>query len=79
MQTEAAGAVVCVAQDLRERLNAGQHQRQAAVVFENTTEGIILTDAQGAILLVNPAFCEITGYEMQEVQGRPIFFGSEEI
>jgi diguanylate cyclase (GGDEF)-like protein/PAS domain S-box-containing protein len=72
MQADAAGAVVCVAQDLRERLEAGQHQRQAAVVFENTTEGIILTDARGGILLVNPAFCKITGYETQEVQRLPI-------
>ena len=71
IQQQASGAVVCIAQDLRDRLQAERHQRQATVVFENTTEGIILTDAQRRILLVNPAFCEITGYTMQEVQGLP--------
>jgi PAS domain S-box-containing protein len=61
--------MVCIAQDLRERLEAHQRQRQAAVVFENTKEGIILTDAQHAIVLANPAFCQITGYALSEVQG----------
>jgi diguanylate cyclase (GGDEF)-like protein/PAS domain S-box-containing protein len=69
MQTDTAPGMVCIAQDLRERLEAHQRQRQAAVVFENTKEGIILTDAQHAIVLANPAFCEITGYALSEVHG----------
>ena len=69
MQTDASPGLVCIAQDLRERLEAHQRQRQAAVVFENTKEGIILTDAQHGIVLANPAFCEITGYALSEVHG----------
>jgi len=69
MQTDTGPGMVCIAQDLRERLEAHQRQRQAAVVFENTKEGIILTDAQHAIVLTNPAFCEITGYGLSEVHG----------
>jgi diguanylate cyclase (GGDEF)-like protein/PAS domain S-box-containing protein len=63
-------SVVCVAQDLRERLAAEQDQRQAAVVFDNTREGILLTDAKRHIVLVNPAVTEITGYAQAEIQGR---------
>ncbi len=41
----------------------------AANVFENTYEGILVTDAQGVILSVNPAFTVITGYSAKEVIG----------
>ena len=64
-------AIVCIAQDLRERIAAERHQRQASVVFENTKEGIVLTDAERSVVMVNPAFTEITGYELQEVKGKP--------
>jgi diguanylate cyclase (GGDEF)-like protein/PAS domain S-box-containing protein len=41
----------------------------AANVFENTFEGILVTDGQGVILSVNPAFTAITGYSAKEVIG----------
>jgi len=63
--------MVCIARDLRERIAAEHHQRRAAVVFENTKEGIVLTGADRAVVMVNPAFCEITGYELEEVLGKP--------
>lgn len=36
-------------------------------VFENSHEGIVVTTTSGKIKLVNPAFCRITGYTMDEV------------
>jgi diguanylate cyclase (GGDEF)-like protein/PAS domain S-box-containing protein len=42
----------------------------AASVFENTAEGIAVTDAHGVILSVNPAFTEITGYAAEEAIGQ---------
>ena len=42
----------------------------AASVFHNTTEGVLITDAEGTILSVNPAFSEITGYAAAEAIGR---------
>jgi diguanylate cyclase (GGDEF)-like protein/PAS domain S-box-containing protein len=68
----AVPAIVCIAQDLRERIAAAQHQRQTQVVFENTREGVVLTDAERNIVTVNPAFVEITGYTRAEVQGRAL-------
>ena len=56
--------------DITEHKRAGARLRQAATVFENTAEGVTITDAQGNILAVNRAFCEITGYSEAEVLGK---------
>ncbi len=42
----------------------------SVMAFQNTSEGIMITDAEGVILSVNPAFSRITGYSLQEVVGR---------
>ncbi|SFF81609.1 diguanylate cyclase domain-containing protein [Neptunomonas qingdaonensis] len=42
----------------------------AACVFENTLDGVLVTDADGVILSVNPAFSEITGYATEEAVGQ---------
>ncbi|RDH81278.1 MAG: hypothetical protein DIZ80_14325 [endosymbiont of Galathealinum brachiosum] len=42
---------------------------QASVVFDNTSEGILITDASHKIVSVNKSFCEITGYSEDEVIG----------
>ncbi|MBF0453937.1 MAG: EAL domain-containing protein [Magnetococcales bacterium] len=41
----------------------------ASTVFNNTAEGIVVTDSQGFIQSVNPAFSDITGYGADEVLG----------
>jgi diguanylate cyclase (GGDEF)-like protein/PAS domain S-box-containing protein len=43
--------------------------RLNASVFSATSEGIMVTDAAGALVAVNPAFCAITGYEEHAVLG----------
>jgi diguanylate cyclase (GGDEF)-like protein/PAS domain S-box-containing protein len=43
--------------------------RLAASVFETTHDGIMITDEEGTILSVNPAFSQITGYSAQEAIG----------
>lgn len=42
----------------------------AACVFKNTLEGVLITDTDGTILSVNPAFSEITGYAAEEAIGQ---------
>ncbi|WNB77351.1 sensor domain-containing protein [Methylomonas koyamae] len=42
---------------------------QAAAVFESTREGVMVTDANRRILMVNKAFTTITGYSADEVIG----------
>ncbi|MDY7562406.1 EAL domain-containing protein [Pseudomonas sp. CCC3.2] len=43
--------------------------RQAAVVFDSTSEGVLVSDSDGLIVHVNRAFMEITGYQESEVLG----------
>ena len=38
-------------------------------VFDNTVEGIVITDAAGTIRMVNSAFSAITGYSREEIIG----------
>ncbi len=56
--------------DITEKKRAEEELRQAAAVFESTSEGIIVTDANGDITAVNQAFTGITGYSEQEVLGK---------
>jgi diguanylate cyclase (GGDEF)-like protein/PAS domain S-box-containing protein len=46
-----------------------EHLQLTEKIFENTTEGIIITDATGAILEVNRGFTEITGFNRDEAIG----------
>lgn len=45
------------------------HLRLFAALFEHAHDGILVTDAGGAILAVNRAFCVLTGWEPSEVLG----------
>ncbi len=56
-------------QDITARMDADKSLRQAARVFENTAEGVVITDPEEHILAVNRAFAEITGYTEEEVLG----------
>ncbi len=56
-------------QDITQRKSREEKLRQAAVVFENTTEGVMITDAAGRIIAINRAFSEITGYTEDQVVG----------
>ncbi len=42
----------------------------AVKVFDNVNDGIFVTDVEGTILFVNPAFTKVTGYTMDEVVGK---------
>lgn len=44
--------------------------RLAAAVFQNLAEAIMVTDSDGVIRSVNPAFTEITGFSAQEAIGQ---------
>ena len=61
-------AVIC--DDITAARRNEESLRQAATVFEQTRDGVAITDADGTIVAVNRAFTEITGYESEEVVGR---------
>lgn len=56
--------------DITERRRHEEKLRQAMTVFESTHEGVVITDTQGNILTVNPAFTGITGYAEGDILGR---------
>lgn len=62
---------------LRLRSEDRDRLRQAAAVFDCTREGVLVTNRDGLIVHVNPAFMRITGYQGEEVLGqRPNLFKS---
>lgn len=44
--------------------------RLGTKIFDNSIEGICITDSEGTILKINRAFTAITGYEAEDVIGR---------
>ncbi len=44
--------------------------RQTARAFANMKEGILITDAGGRILSINPAFTRLSGYEPEDLIGK---------
>jgi diguanylate cyclase (GGDEF)-like protein/PAS domain S-box-containing protein len=65
---ERVGAFALIT-DISDRIAHEGYVRQAVGVFENTAEGITITDTQGRIVSINPAFSRITGYSQEEVIG----------
>ena len=66
--------------DISQRKHTEEKLKLSAVVFENTSEGVIITDVDKCILAVNKAFTAITGYEASEVIGKtpPILYASKQ-
>jgi PAS domain S-box-containing protein len=47
-------------------------KQQVTALFEHATEGIILTNQKGEIVLINPAALGMFGYKKDELQGKTI-------
>lgn len=60
-----------VGRDITERRNAEQEHLLLAEAVEQAAEAIFITDLEGVIHYVNPAFERITGYARSEVLGTP--------
>ncbi len=66
---EPTGMLISV-RDLTKDRMLEQKLRLSASVFENTSEGVIISDKQGTVVEVNRAFTEILGYERDEAIGQ---------
>ena len=69
VQGETLG-LVGISRDITESYRAEESLVLARSVFESTNEAIMVTDAAGRILVVNPAFSAITGWSAEDVAGK---------
>ncbi|WP_084448653.1 putative bifunctional diguanylate cyclase/phosphodiesterase [Desulfovibrio inopinatus] len=58
-----------VVQTTTKLLEANSELKLFREIFDHSLDGIIITDVQGRILIVNDAFIHITGYSLAEVEG----------
>jgi PAS domain S-box-containing protein len=62
--------VLLVSQDVTDLRESEERLLLAAHAFEGMTEAILITAADGTIVTVNRAFCELTGQPREDVLGR---------
>ncbi|WP_353312938.1 PAS domain S-box protein [Candidatus Albibeggiatoa sp. nov. NOAA] len=60
---------VAIARDIRERLQAEEELRKLSTAIEQSASTIVITDLDGNIEFVNPAFEKSTGYSYHEAVG----------
>ncbi|MDD5275319.1 MAG: EAL domain-containing protein [Methylovulum sp.] len=53
-----------------EQSHARNEQKIASLVYQNTSEAMIVTDVNNTIIAVNPAFIKVTGYTADEIIGK---------
>jgi len=63
--------VIGIIRDITDKRTLRDIKRSSEIVFESITEGIMITDIQNKITAVNQGFCEITGYQADEIIGQP--------
>jgi len=63
--------VILVSQDVTDLRESEEKMLLAAHALEGMTEAIMITAADGTIVTVNRAFCEITGHARDDVLGQP--------
>ena len=64
--------VFCMEIDITARKEAESNLQQAAQVFQNARDAIIMMDAQYRVRAVNGAFTSITGHAPEHIVGQPL-------
>jgi len=67
---EDSDCVLVMVNDITEMMAKEAQLRQAAAVFDVSAQAIVITDTDGIIRAVNPAFTKITGYSAVEAVGQ---------
>jgi diguanylate cyclase (GGDEF)-like protein/PAS domain S-box-containing protein len=67
----------CILQDITNKVKIDKKLKLSDIVFENTTEGIIITNSKNEIVSINKAFTKITQYSRNDVLDKnPSIFSS---
>lgn len=56
--------------DITQRKADAESAHLASLVYKHSSEAMVITDASGVIVTVNPSFTDITGYPLDEVIGQ---------
>jgi len=73
-------SIIVALQDITERKAMIDRLQLADQFFRTTTEGIVVTDADGFIEDGNPALEDLTGYSLEEIRGRrPGMFSAQKV
>ncbi|TAM45864.1 MAG: PAS domain S-box protein [Acidobacteria bacterium] len=70
---DGAGAVTFfrgIVRDITSRRRLEEAMRRSATAIEQLSESVVVTDPNGVIEYVNPAFSRVTGYNREEAVGR---------
>ena len=60
--------------DITPAREAEEMMARASLVFAHSSDAIAISDAAGRIIMVNPGFTRLRGYQAEEVIGRPAGF-----
>ncbi|MDD2738509.1 MAG: PAS domain S-box protein [Methylomonas lenta] len=62
--------IVGFSRDISQRKESEEALKLSALVFENSSEAMLVTDADNKVLNVNAAFTQMTGYTAEDVLGK---------
>jgi len=62
--------IQCNIRDITRRKRAERARARLALAVEHTAESVLITEADGTIMYVNPAFEQVTGYRREEAIGQ---------
>ncbi|MBF0156050.1 MAG: PAS domain S-box protein [Magnetococcales bacterium] len=57
-------------EDITQRIQTELKLRQLSLAVEQSPVSIVITDREGNIQYVNPRFCQVTGYTLEEATGK---------
>jgi len=63
-------SVLAVTRDITARKKTEESQKIAALVYQNSSEAMMVLNEHNQIIAINPAFTKITGYCFDEVDGK---------
>lgn len=70
LQSDSTRYFLAILEDITHQKKSENELLLAEKIFENISEGVLITDKKGRIISVNPAFQIVTGYTEEEVVGK---------
>ncbi|MDD0814856.1 EAL domain-containing protein [Curvibacter sp. HBC28] len=64
--------MLVIRRDVTDQRSAATKLELAGRVLDQSSDGILISDAQHEVMMANVAFCDITGYSSEELVGREV-------